>query len=335
MVLISVIITAHDRKDYLMQAVNSTLNQTLPRSEYEVIVVKNFEDYNKELEEKGVKTIIANNQEQGKDIVQALKIAEGEIISFLDDDDLFLPKKLEKVKKVFENKNIVYYHNAKQDFINNNIPTTIQNEKTEEKIVSTKNLTRQQVQQLIYQGALIYNSCISIRKDKLEKYNRYLDMMPLDIDIFYSTVALLSGLDIAIHKEILTLYRVHNKNVSYTRGLKFEDWLTYRRSRFERKILALNIMLKMIRDNLDLKDSNIKIVYNYLMSLLSENKLIVARLPSPYNKMNDSVKIMDIIRVIKVNFEVKSILSNLSVFAPNSIRIKLIKKWYELEKNTI
>ena len=41
---ISVIVTAYNRKEFLLQAVSSALRQTLPREYYEVIVVKNFED---------------------------------------------------------------------------------------------------------------------------------------------------------------------------------------------------------------------------------------------------------------------------------------------------
>ncbi|EQD28177.1 cell wall biosynthesis glycosyltransferase, partial [mine drainage metagenome] len=42
--LISVIITAYQRKNYLLDALNSAVNQTLDRKYYEIIVVKNFSD---------------------------------------------------------------------------------------------------------------------------------------------------------------------------------------------------------------------------------------------------------------------------------------------------
>ena len=47
--MISVIITAYNRRDYLIDAMNSVLSQTLKKERYEVIVVKNF--YDKELDE--------------------------------------------------------------------------------------------------------------------------------------------------------------------------------------------------------------------------------------------------------------------------------------------
>jgi len=41
---ISVVVTAYDRKKYLLGAVQSALNQTISKDLYEVIVVKNFRD---------------------------------------------------------------------------------------------------------------------------------------------------------------------------------------------------------------------------------------------------------------------------------------------------
>jgi len=61
---ISVIITAHNRRRFLLEAVNSALNQTLPKDEYEIIVVKNFEDerIDKFLEEHYVKNIVTKEE---------------------------------------------------------------------------------------------------------------------------------------------------------------------------------------------------------------------------------------------------------------------------------
>jgi len=41
---ISVIITAYNRKEFLLDAFNSALNQTLSRDKHEIIVTKNFRD---------------------------------------------------------------------------------------------------------------------------------------------------------------------------------------------------------------------------------------------------------------------------------------------------
>ena len=43
---ISVIITAYNRKEFLLNAIKSAINQTLDKKYYEIIVIKNFEDKN-------------------------------------------------------------------------------------------------------------------------------------------------------------------------------------------------------------------------------------------------------------------------------------------------
>jgi glycosyltransferase involved in cell wall biosynthesis len=45
MPFISVIITAHNRREFLLDASNSALNQALLKDEYEITFVKNFFEY--------------------------------------------------------------------------------------------------------------------------------------------------------------------------------------------------------------------------------------------------------------------------------------------------
>jgi glycosyltransferase involved in cell wall biosynthesis len=54
---ISVIITVHNRREFLLEAVNSALNQTLPKEEHETIVVNNFSAYD-DIKKLGVKNCI-------------------------------------------------------------------------------------------------------------------------------------------------------------------------------------------------------------------------------------------------------------------------------------
>lgn len=98
--LVSVIVTTFNRKDYLKETVDSILNQTYKN--FELIVVDNFSDYDffshiKSFNDSRISAyqnknngIIAVNRNFG------IKKSEGEYIAFCDDDDLWLPQKLEK-----------------------------------------------------------------------------------------------------------------------------------------------------------------------------------------------------------------------------------------------
>jgi len=111
---ISVIITAYNRKKYLLGAVRSALDQTLPKDLYEVIVVKNFRDeyIDRQLEKRGVINLYSDDASQGGKVRDALRVARGDVISLLEDDDEFLPEKLERVYAAFRD-SVDYYHNGR------------------------------------------------------------------------------------------------------------------------------------------------------------------------------------------------------------------------------
>ena len=111
---ISVIITAYNRKTYLLDAINSVINQTLDKKYYEIIVIKNYNDskIDEFINKNNIINIFSRDNSLSGKIYEAIKIANGDIISFLEDDDLFLPTKLKEIYDNFiDTPNLVYYHN--------------------------------------------------------------------------------------------------------------------------------------------------------------------------------------------------------------------------------
>ena len=112
---ISVIITAYNRKEFLLNAIKSVLNQTIDKKYYEIIVIKNFREQNIDdfINKNKIIGIVSNQESLIGKLVEALNIARGTVISFLDDDDLFFENKLGIVYKKFrKDNNIIYYHNC-------------------------------------------------------------------------------------------------------------------------------------------------------------------------------------------------------------------------------
>lgn len=145
---ISVLITAYDRREFIKEAIDSALSQSLDKEEYEIVVIKNYKDesIDKYIDENNIKNIYS------KDITLAGKLAEGtlnsngEIICFLEDDDLFTEGKLLHVYNLFKKyKNLVYYHNDYNPIDAIGDKTTVENKR------------------------IWFNmSCISVRRDILE-----------------------------------------------------------------------------------------------------------------------------------------------------------------------
>jgi glycosyltransferase involved in cell wall biosynthesis len=111
MPLISVIATAYRRRQYLYNALLSVKAQTLPRDKYEVVVVKDFEDPHVDglIKEMGWKSVYSDEEYLGRMYLNGLKEADGDIIAFLDDDDTYMPNKLEYVYNVFSQNSDVGY----------------------------------------------------------------------------------------------------------------------------------------------------------------------------------------------------------------------------------
>ncbi len=101
---VSIIIPTFNRKKCIRNAVKSALLQTYP--EIEVIVVDDNSDYEitevlKDFKDKI--TIIKNKKNMGVSAARniGIKKSSGKYITFLDDDDLFHPKKIERQINIF------------------------------------------------------------------------------------------------------------------------------------------------------------------------------------------------------------------------------------------
>ncbi len=112
---ISVVVTAHDRRRYLPEALRSLEAQTLGKDRFEVIVVRNFEDSFSDgiIRRNGWKNIVTDVVPVGGKMAIGLQEAKGEVITFLEDDDMYAPERLQAVAQAFTGlRGLVYFHNA-------------------------------------------------------------------------------------------------------------------------------------------------------------------------------------------------------------------------------
>lgn len=106
---VSVIIPTHNRPELIGRAIQSVLNQSY--QDFEIIVIDDglkirAESIIKEINDSRI-TYIHHDIEKGGAAARntGIKVAKGEYIAFLDDDDEWLPDKLEKQAKVLEGTN--------------------------------------------------------------------------------------------------------------------------------------------------------------------------------------------------------------------------------------
>lgn len=212
---ISVIIPAYNRIQYVKEAINSVLFQTLDRNKYEVIVVTNIDL--PEIDR--IRIIKTNEKWQGAMVSQAIEEARGEVISLLDDDDLFLPNKLEVVYTVF--------HNYQVSFLKN--PTINIAEKSGKVWVSPspkQPVISPPIDEAIRKyGADSNSSSMSFRKRDLIEYLSYLKQIKLAVDNFIGAIFLFRKTAMIWDKP-LSIYRILMS--SATRNLRsLEDFIRH------------------------------------------------------------------------------------------------------------
>ena len=104
--MISVIIPSYNRFELLNRAINSVTSQSFEN--YEIIVVDDFSSDSRYFELGKDERIIYKRLEKrlgfpGKVRNEGIKLSNGDWVAFLDDDDFWLPEKLQKQSKHFSN----------------------------------------------------------------------------------------------------------------------------------------------------------------------------------------------------------------------------------------
>ncbi|MDK2876585.1 MAG: hypothetical protein PWQ22_995 [Archaeoglobaceae archaeon] len=200
-------------------AIESALNQT--EKPKEIIVVA--DEAEKVPYKDKVYVVEVKDEKLGPKILEGVKASSGELIALLDDDDLFHAKKIEKVKKLFENKEIVAVHNY-QEFIDlkggvveENNPIVRYHKKNQPRfqvLLDKKNAFKFWKK---YPGIHHNNSSLMVRKEIFEEYEEVLKKIDLAPDYAIFVLSLLDG-KLLHTPEKLTYYRIGTGISQYERG---------------------------------------------------------------------------------------------------------------------
>ncbi|MCG2882660.1 MAG: glycosyltransferase family 2 protein [Acidilobus sp.] len=228
--------TAYNRRRYLPFALRSLETQTLPRDRFEVIVVKNFEDKESDsiISRNGWKDLYEDSTYHGRKILVGLEESRGEVITILEDDDVYVSNRLEEVYRAFTSYDrLVYFHNS-QTIIDSNgnvlespplfLPTSknlvggspIVIDVNKLQMLARKyGISTVDITLKIRVRADVNSSSAAVKRDTLEANAHLLKELPIGIDLFIFASSLKAGGLMYFTDEKLTLYRVHGENWSY------------------------------------------------------------------------------------------------------------------------
>lgn len=182
MIKFSIVVTAYNRKEFLHYALRSVQNQTIHKDLIEVILLTNFEYDLSQFSSLNIRHFIMEGS-VGEYIRKAIVESMGEIICFLDDDDLFHKLKLELLQSRFS-EDAVYYKNAILRFKE---PYEI----NEKEVAHDGKIMHISVSDCLHPDIFAYNkSSISVRKSFIEKYQDLLKNVDTAEDwfLFFSTM---------------------------------------------------------------------------------------------------------------------------------------------------
>ena len=211
MVEISVILVAHTRRKFIYKAIESLLAQTISMDYFEVIVVKNFLD--NEIDDKikasGFVNMLSNRNDLSGKLLEGFKKSTGHIITVLEDDDYYSPKRLGKILSIFKSRQLCFYHNGfhfvdKQGAItgesNQVLPITLKNNSR-----NTLQLVRRAIHYKAYHNlsSMAFDRCMF--HSALQRFGG----INSGIDVLLFLLSLSSGRPLYLDPEKLTYYRRH------------------------------------------------------------------------------------------------------------------------------
>jgi glycosyltransferase involved in cell wall biosynthesis len=237
LVLLSILIYTYNRREYLMQAVDSVLSNNMDPLKYEIVVVKGFvemeiDDY---LSRNNIRSLLVDNKSLGVKIAKGVRECRGDFICFLDDDDEFEPNKLAVIKNILD-------HNNRVDFIHNSL--TIINEdgnvidlNPKENISENLAYMPGSDQYSVLSSVMRhrgdwYLSAMCIRRSIMENAIDTLESINQSVDKFIFHLALNFGKEIMMIVDKITKYRFHRSTTTYMgtmeefinrRGIFFEN----------------------------------------------------------------------------------------------------------------
>ena len=249
------IVTAHNRRQFLRDAVESVLAQDVDQSKYEIVVVKNFPDTDLDhfLDRHGARRILSYDQSPSLKVAEGIRACRGDIVLLLDDDDLFERSKLRVVLREFEaHPRLGFYHNQVSYIGQNGDPLAPGHSKVfgfrpagrSRRVLLTNAAKDTGLAQVAFSYPDFNSSSLAIRRDLAVDSFPFLTRIEGGPDTFFFFVALLSTYSLLLDNALLTRYRIHDENASLAGGADRDE----RRARLLAAAQKQDLVNRVIRE---------------------------------------------------------------------------------------
>ncbi|MCW1302597.1 MAG: glycosyltransferase [Candidatus Rehaiarchaeum fermentans] len=313
--MISVIVTEYNKRGYLKYALNSVFNQSLDRNLYEVILTKKEED--REVDDyarkNGAKIIYDETSHLGERIYNAMQESKGDIITFLEDDDMYNENRLKVVYNAFKDMKIGGFRNAVIliDKLGNKIK---EEEIKEDEILNPKTYNHRK-----HYMPFVNNSSIALRRDLIDPDLKSIVLM---IDVYFAFISICNKLYEGLYnvKDKLTFYRLHSLNVS--NPLSLSQRVSFNSRHLHESELIFNKFKecsKEVKKSLEFYRIDDKLNYYRLYLLLNGKSP-----PDMDFTLGEKLQLLTIPTRLPFDLKLAIVLTGLVLFLPKSIRDTII-----------
>lgn len=215
---LSVLVTAYRRRQYLLEAVRSVVATSLDPAEYEVVVLKDFADpaIDSELARLGTQVRVVNVDlpRMGDALARGIREARGNVVSFLEDDDRFLPGKLESVIAQFRtDPGLGFLRNAYRAIDASGRPVEgwekFRPPPPRSRTLDPRDARSDDLPWVFRYSPNVNVSTMTIRAELLRPWFARLEQVTAALDSFLFTVAMVSDLRSQVQPDLWNEYRVH------------------------------------------------------------------------------------------------------------------------------
>ncbi|MCI4364610.1 MAG: glycosyltransferase family 2 protein [Thermoplasmata archaeon] len=246
-VTVTAVVTAHDRREFLPAAVRSALEGGAD----EVVVVRNFGGPIEGCEGR-YQDILCPTPDTNEKEGRGLEASHGEVVGFLDDDDLWAAEKVSRLRTLFANDpDLVYYCHPQRAVDSRGVPVTATHRelasKRPELFPEWDGSDFERLVRTIWPGN---NSSTVVRRSWAVEWLPAFREAGWSADLFWLVASLLSHRHVQIGADPLTLLRLHDANMSQTRGSTREEFRARHRTTCERFARSNGVLARIARERL-------------------------------------------------------------------------------------
>lgn len=217
---VSVVVVGHKRRQYMLRAVKSAWEQSGLDGKPELVVVKDFDDelVDSYVRSAGGKLVSESGRPNivGHYLADGIAASSGDVISFLDDDDAFLPEKISDVQGLFKSHlGVTYFHNNHRvlDDDHRAVRSFIHSPRRGESVIPGLHAPPGAIRKAVRRKQVTNLSSVSIRRDAVVPHLDEIRYLTGGTDFLMFYLALASGGSLHFGDKVLSTYYVHRSSM--------------------------------------------------------------------------------------------------------------------------